>query len=132
MIKHDYEEALKYFQQAAWVAPDNARYVGNLAMAQGMMGRYDESLKTYQRVMMPAKAHYNLGVICEARQDYERATQEYATAQRMNPHIRAPRRAIGPMHAAQEDTDDSQRKTQTEEPDEAESIGSVPGWERYR
>ena len=80
MVKGDYARALTMFKQAAAAMPANARYRGNMALALGMMGRYEESLALYEQLLTPADAHDNLAVICEARKDFKRAAEERATA----------------------------------------------------
>ena len=80
MVKGDYGRGLTMFKQAAAAMPANARYRGNMALALGMMGRYEESLALYEQLLTPADAHDNLAVICEARKDFERAAEERATA----------------------------------------------------
>ena len=80
MVKGDYARALPMFKQAAAAMPANARYRGNMALALGMMGRYEESLALYEQLLSPADAHDNLAVICEARKDFKRAAEERATA----------------------------------------------------
>jgi Flp pilus assembly protein TadD len=73
-----YEDAMGLFTQAAAGAPVDARYRANMAMALGMLGRYEESLALYEQVLPPAQAHYNLSILCTARNDSERAIQEYS------------------------------------------------------
>jgi Flp pilus assembly protein TadD len=85
MITGDYETALNFFRQASESAPDDARFTTNVALAQGMLGHYDESLSSYMSVMRPGPAHYNLAVVAEARNDMDRANQEYATALSLDP-----------------------------------------------
>jgi len=80
----DYEKATASFAQAAALNPDDARYKANQGMALGMAGRYDESLSVYEEVLPPAEAHYNLAVVCEARNDLDRANEEYAKALALN------------------------------------------------
>jgi Flp pilus assembly protein TadD len=80
----DYEKAADSFASAVANQPDDARYKANQAMAMGMAGRYDESLNKYQEVLPPAEAHYNLAVVCEARNDMDRANEEYAKALALN------------------------------------------------
>ena len=46
-----------------------------------MLGRYEEAMALYQRVVKPQQAHYNLAVVCEARKDTKRAAAEFAIAQ---------------------------------------------------
>jgi Flp pilus assembly protein TadD len=80
MLQGQHESALDAFAQAAGKAPENARYKANMALATGMMGRYDESFALYTQIMPPAHAHYNLSVIAEARNDTARANEEFAKA----------------------------------------------------
>jgi len=80
VAKQEYAQALKHFTQAAANGPSNARYRANMAMALGMLGRYDEALSLYKEVLPDADAHYNLAVICEARKDTVRASDEFRQA----------------------------------------------------
>jgi Flp pilus assembly protein TadD len=80
LVKDEPARAERYFQQAAAASPSEARYRGNLAMSVGLQGRYEESLALYEQVVTAADAHYNLGVICEARKDSARAAREFARA----------------------------------------------------
>lgn len=82
MVKGDWEKALALFTQASAKAPDNARYRANMAVALGLLGRYDESIALYPQIVSLSDAHYNLAVICEARKDSERATEEFKLAKR--------------------------------------------------
>jgi tetratricopeptide (TPR) repeat protein len=85
MLKGDYAMALQNFTLAAAADPDDARYTANMALAAGMLGNYEESLVLYMRVVKPARAHYNLAVVCEALGDQARADAEYATALELDP-----------------------------------------------
>ena len=80
LMEGRYEDALECFTAAAGGYPVDARARGNMGVALGMLGRYDEALSIYTQLVGPAAAHYNLGVICEARKDTERAQQEFAQA----------------------------------------------------
>jgi tetratricopeptide (TPR) repeat protein len=80
LFKNDLGRALQMFTAAAAVAPSNARYRANMAMAMGLQGRYEESLALYEQVLPPAEAHSNLAVLCRARGDEVRAAKESASA----------------------------------------------------
>jgi len=69
IVRRDYEKALELFTKAASVMPENARYRANMAVALGLMGRYDESLSLLRLVMPEDKAEHNLGVLREAGKD---------------------------------------------------------------
>jgi Flp pilus assembly protein TadD len=81
LMQARYEEALDHFTAAAAGVPKDVRARANMAVALGMLGRLDESLAMYKQLMSEADAHYNLGVLCEARKDWTRAEQEFAIAE---------------------------------------------------
>lgn len=83
LMQGRYEEALDHFTSAAAGVPKDVRARANMAVALGMLGRLDESLAIYQQLMPEADAHFNLGVLCEARKDYTRAEQEYEIAENL-------------------------------------------------
>jgi Flp pilus assembly protein TadD len=72
MLRNDYIKALNLFTQAAGLAPGNARYRSNMAVALGMMGRDQEALALYEQVLPKTDAQYNLAVLCRARQGLTR------------------------------------------------------------
>jgi Flp pilus assembly protein TadD len=78
VMKNDFAKALDFFTEAAAAMPQNARYRANMALALGMLGRYDESLALAKQILTPAEAHHNLSVICAARGDLLRAAKEQA------------------------------------------------------
>jgi Flp pilus assembly protein TadD len=81
LLKGDSEKALEHFSQAAAAVPGDAKYRANMALAAGMMGRYADALSIYKELLPAEDAHYNLAVICEARNDAERAALEYQLAE---------------------------------------------------
>ncbi len=81
MLQKNYSEALPCFTSAAAGEPRDSRSLANLAVALGMLGRYDESLAVYLQILSPTEAHHNLGVLCDARKDNARALQEFATSE---------------------------------------------------
>jgi len=80
LFQKDYPAALANFTKAAAAAPGDGRYRANIALALGLMGRYEECLAVYGQLLNPAEAHYNLAVICDIRGDEKRADAEYAKA----------------------------------------------------
>lgn len=83
LLRRDYEQSLAEFTKAAEASPDDARFRGNLALATGMLGLYEEALALYLQLVSPAQAHYNLALICEAREDQTRAKREFSIAKSM-------------------------------------------------
>ena len=63
IICKDYEKALEMFSKAAGIKPENTRYRMNMALALGLMGRYDESLSLFRQVLPEDQANHNLSVL---------------------------------------------------------------------
>lgn len=84
LLRDEYADAQTMFASAAGKSPSDARYRANLAVAIGMMGRYDEALSLFKQVMPEADAHYNLGVICEARNDREGAVEAFGKSEEVH------------------------------------------------
>jgi Flp pilus assembly protein TadD len=90
LLQHRYEDALQSFTAAAAGVPPDTRARANMAVALGMLGRFDESLAIYLQILPPADAHYNVAILSEARKDGERARLEYATADALAPRRTPP------------------------------------------
>ena len=71
-----YEESLANFLKAAANSPNDKQFRANAALPLAMLGRYDEALALFNQVMDSAEAHYNLSILCEARDDFGRAELE--------------------------------------------------------
>jgi Flp pilus assembly protein TadD len=67
LLQAEYPLASALFTQAASAMPGNARYRANLALALGMMGRYEEAQALYEQVLPADEAAWNLDRIREAR-----------------------------------------------------------------
>ena len=80
VLAERFSDALSEFTIASDAHPDDSRLVANKAMAAGMLGNYDESRNLYKTIVPPGEAHYNLGVLCQARGDEEQADIEFAMA----------------------------------------------------
>lgn len=80
LLRGQPEAALDEFAKAAAISPNDGRYRANVALATGMLGRYDEAFKLYCELLGNGGAHFNLGVICQARGDVERAALEFGKA----------------------------------------------------
>lgn len=96
LMQGRYEEALDRFTAATTGVPKDARARANMAVALGMLGRLDESLAIYMQLVSPADAHYNLGVLCEARKDSARAAEEFEIAESLRSGRRRPSDASSP------------------------------------
>jgi Flp pilus assembly protein TadD len=87
-----YEEALEQFTAASTNAPGDARARSNMALSLGKLGRYDECLATYQQLVPPGDAHWNLAILCQSRGDHERAKLEFESAEKLGVHGGSPAR----------------------------------------
>lgn len=65
MVRGDYEKALEMFTGAAGTMPENTRYRTNMAVALGLMARYEESLSLFKQVLPEDQANHNLSVLRE-------------------------------------------------------------------
>ncbi len=68
LLEADYAAALALFTKACSVVPQNARYRGNMALALGMLGRYDEAGAMYLQILPPDEVRWNLDAIRQARE----------------------------------------------------------------
>lgn len=66
IVRRNYEKALEMCTRAAGVIPENARYRANMAVALGLLGRYEESLSLFRQVLPEDQANHNLRVLQEA------------------------------------------------------------------
>ena len=66
LIRKDYDKALKYFTQAAGVAPENTRYRSNMATALVLLGRRQEALSLYEQILPKEEALENIQILCDS------------------------------------------------------------------
>ena len=69
IVRGDYEKALDLFTKAAGYMPENVKYRTNMAVALGLMARYDESLSLFKLVLPEDQANHNLNVLKETGKD---------------------------------------------------------------
>lgn len=89
LLQQQYEPASQLFTQAA-AAGGDARSRANLAVALGMLGRYDEALSVYAQIVPAGQAHYNLALLCQARNDHARAHEEFLRAHQIDSKLPPP------------------------------------------
>jgi len=63
IILQDNEIALEMFTKAAGIMPENCKYRANMAVALGLMGRDEESLSLFNKVLPVDLANQNLAVL---------------------------------------------------------------------
>ena len=76
VVRRNYKKALEMFTEAAGIMPENIRYRANMAVALGLMGRYEESLSLFKQILPAEQANHNLRVIQKVR---EKTKQTSAT-----------------------------------------------------
>ena len=81
------DDAAEVLERGLQRLPHDARHRANMAAALGMLGRYDESLAEYEKVVAPAAAHYNVAVLAKAREDQPKAEVEFALATSIDPAV---------------------------------------------
>lgn len=96
LLKNRAAEALEMFDRAHKIDPVNARYVTNQATALGVMGRYEEALRTYQQVIPHGEALYNVGVHLQANGEAARAQEIFREAQEAGYLDRAEKQSAEP------------------------------------
>jgi Flp pilus assembly protein TadD len=85
LLQQRYQEALAMFRDALAQDPAFKRARMNLAICLGKMGQTQDSLIEFSKVVSADVAHYNVGVICLHRGEYDRAGQAFAQALTINP-----------------------------------------------
>jgi Flp pilus assembly protein TadD len=63
LLMHDYAKALEHFQAAAAVAPYEARYKANVALATGLSGDPEAGKALYQGVLSNEAAEFNMELV---------------------------------------------------------------------
>ena len=63
IISGEYDKALDIFTKAASINPENTRYRMNMALALGLLKRYEESLALYKQILPEDQAENNLNVL---------------------------------------------------------------------
>ena len=91
-------EAAPLLAKAVALNPDDPRARGNLAQAAMRIRAFDVARESLEKLIelnyRPADAHYNLGVLAEARRDTAAARRHYDAALRANPKHDAARAAL--------------------------------------
>ncbi len=89
--RSNWKEAEEYFRKAVAQSVDNERAWVNLGLVLGEQGRYPECFEAFSKVLGPAAAHSNLGVILAAHQRPSEADAEFKQALRLKPDMPQPR-----------------------------------------
>ena len=85
--RENWTEAEQYFQTALQQSPENRRAQTNLALTYAKQGKYEESLALFTRVVGPAAAHSNLGVLHAQAGRHAEAKRELQQALAIDPTL---------------------------------------------
>lgn len=84
-------EAERWYRQALTAAPHHEAATTNLAVVLGHQHRYDESIKLFTKVVGPAAAQSNVGVLAVEQGDYDVARKAFLEAQRLDGTLKQPK-----------------------------------------
>ena len=83
------DEAIRHYERAVQLKPDNGEFQYNLAVVLAVRGRLDEAVAHFQRAneLKPrfAQGHYRLGLALQSQKKIAAAMAEYQTALDFNP-----------------------------------------------
>lgn len=86
--RKDLKEAERIFHEAVSIAANHERACVNLGLVLGEQARYDEAFEAFARVLGPAAAHSNVGVILAGHGSIERARSEFRLALAIQPDLK--------------------------------------------
>ena len=89
--KGEYEEAIKHYDKAIHINPQDAAAYNNRGLAKGRLGRYEDAIADYNEVLrinpQLAEAYYNRGFAKFRLDRYEDAIADFDQALRINPQL---------------------------------------------
>ena len=94
----NYAEAEPYFRKALSTAPEHQQAGMNLALVSlRHQGHFEESYKTFARVVGPAAAHSNVGVLLAKAGRTDEARQEFRQALALDSTLKQPQAFLAYM-----------------------------------
>jgi Tfp pilus assembly protein PilF len=92
-----WSEAEEWLRKAIALDPNHQRAWVNLGMALGQQGRNQESLNAFSRVVTPAEAEKNLGIILAQRGDIQQAKMALQRSLMIEPDAKLPRAILAEL-----------------------------------
>jgi Tfp pilus assembly protein PilF len=83
-------DAENWYRKALGISPNHAQALTNLAIVLGHQRRYQESIEKFTRVVGPAAAYSNVGVLMMEQGDRGQAHDAFTQAQRLDPTLKQP------------------------------------------
>ncbi len=84
----DWEPALQSLTKAADIDPESRKYNNTLGFCLARAGRYDDSLKVFQRLESEQEAHYHVACMLQHLNETELAKQHVLAALQQNPEMK--------------------------------------------
>ncbi len=82
--------AEQWYRKALVIAPNHAEALSNLAIVLGHERRYQESIEMFTRVVGPAAAYSNVGVLMTELGDLKQAREAFTQATRLDQTLKQP------------------------------------------
>jgi Tfp pilus assembly protein PilF len=83
-------DAENWYRKALAIAPNHASALSNLAIVLGHQRRYQESIEMFTRVVGPAAAYSNVGVLMTEQGDSQQARDAFMQAMRLDKSLKQP------------------------------------------
>lgn len=99
-LQHDYTHAKKTLEQALALKPGHARAHTNLAMTLVALGESAAALVHFEKVVSPAEAQYNLGVLLAQQGRLAEARRALDAAKQLNPGFKRPEELVAQLEAS--------------------------------
>ncbi|UCC32687.1 MAG: tetratricopeptide repeat protein [Phycisphaerales bacterium] len=97
MLGKRWREAQREFLRAIELKPNFARAYINLGIVQSRLGWFDNALTTFQAILPPADAYYNLGLMYRGQRRYSEAARTFQHVLSLNPDFIAAQRQLDQM-----------------------------------
>ena len=94
MYLQNWNEAEAQLRRATELDPTFARAHVNLALLHSRLGRFDESLETFQRVLHEPDAYYNLGLLHRGQRRFAEAAEAFRHVLELRPASVAARKQL--------------------------------------
>jgi len=83
-------DAESWYRKALVISPNHASALSNLAIVLGHQRRYQESIEMFTRVVGPAAAYSNVGVLMTEQGDLTQAREAFTQATRLDQTLKQP------------------------------------------
>ena len=129
LLAQRWEESARELKRAIALRPGFTRAHVNLGMAQSRLGRFDQALASFKKVLPEADAYYNLGLMYRGQHRYVEAAGAFNRARAINPDFGAARTQltqIGLQLAPTSSSDATMEKASVGTMQEEPTAGPIP------